>query len=94
MEYIEHYKELVKNKKHNPYLTSSLKVYTTLFEEQIKQNQLLLLSFTSLLQYLANQQKQPEIYPEHKRHIKQQIKQINKDMSEVKQEISLLEKIL
>ena len=94
MEHIEHYKQLMKDKKHNPYFASSLKVYTTLFQEQIKQNQLLLLSFTSLLQYLANQHKQPGLYPEHKRHIKQQIKQINKDVSEVKREISLLEKIL
>ena len=41
-----------------------------------------------------NQQKQPELYPEHKEHIKQQIKQINKDISEVKREIAQLEKIL
>ena len=94
MEDIEYYKQLVKNKKHNPYLASSLQVYTTLFQEQIKQNQLLLLSFTSLLQYLTNQQKQPDLYPEHKEHIKQQIKQINKDINEVKLEIVQLEKIL
>ena len=58
MENIEHYKQLVKDKKYNPYLVSSLKVYTILFQEQIKQNQLLLLSFTNLVEYLANQQKQ------------------------------------
>ena len=94
MEDVEHYKQLVKSKKHNPYLASSLQVYTTLFQEQIKQNQLLLLSFTSLLQYLTNQQKQSDLYPEHKEHIKEQIKQINKNMSEVKREIAQLEKIL
>ena len=94
MEDIEHYKQLEKNKKHNPYLASSLQVYTTLFQEQIKQNQLLLLSFTSLLKYLTDQQKQSDLYPEHKEHIKQQIKQINKHMSEVKGEIAQLEKIL
>ena len=94
MENIEHYKKLVKDKQHNPYLASSIKVYTTLFEEQIKQNQLLLLSLTNLLQYLVNQQTQPELYPENRQHIKQQIKQINKDIDEVKREISILEKIL
>ena len=94
MEHIEHYKQLVKDKQHNPYLASSLNVYTTLFQEQIKQNQLLILSFTNLLQYLVNQQKQPDLYSEHKEHIKQQIKQINKNMSEIKREIAQLEKIL
>ena len=94
MEHIEHYKQLVNNKKHNPYLVSSLEVYTTLFQEQIKQNQLLLLSFTNLLHYLTNQQKQSGLYPEHNQHIKQQIKQINKDMSQIKREIAQLEKIL
>lgn len=94
MKYIEQYKQLVKDKKQNPYLASSLKVYTILFEEQLKEDQLLLLSFTSLLQYLINQQKQLNLYPEHKEHIKQQIKQINKHINEVKQEITALEKIL
>ena len=94
MEHIEHYKELVKNKKQNPYLSSSLEMYTILFQEQIKQNQLLLVSFTNLLEYLVNKQKQSDIYQEQKEHIKQQIKQINKDINDVKGEIVQLEKIL
>jgi hypothetical protein len=94
MEYIDHYKQLINDRKDNPYLASSIEVYITLFQEKIKQNQLLLVSFTSILEYLNTQLKQSNIYPEHKQHIKQQIKQINKDISDVKGEITMLEKIL